>query len=259
MSLHRHMLVALLIGLTLLVSPALLLQFQDPAECANSVAPATEAGQIGEVVPVHQYDGLSPNARRALDRAQSADGSGIVYGEQCPEEFSYTADQHRYEIVKDGSRYVLTTYANDLIPEVPIAASIVAFLGVTLIGIGFATSNDPETQFPVWIGAVSLVTLAVVTAAVVLDQKLWVAIGGASLVTVITLVGSGVALRARRALLLGGAVALLSGIVSLPLTGMSLVFFLPAVLPLFLVGIGVGGRAFTTYVQRQARSEAREQ
>lgn len=248
MSLSRHVLIALLIGLALLVSPALLLQFQEPTECANSVAPETEIGQIEDAISVHQYEDLSPDAQRAFDRAQSADGSVIVTGDQCPEEFSYTADQHRYEIVKDDSRYVLTTYANDLIPEVPIAAGLVAFLGMTLIGIGFATYNEPEAQFPVWVGAVSLVTLAAVTATVVLDQQLWLAISGTSLVAVLTLVGSGAALPPRRALFMSGSLALLPGIVILPLTGMSLLFLAPAILPVFLVGIGIGGRKLIAWL-----------
>lgn len=247
----RSALIALLVGLALLVSPGLLLQYQEPNECANSVEPATDTAQSGAEVPTLQYEELSPEAQRAFDRARSSYGSVIVYGEQCPEEFSYTADRHRYEIVTDDSRYILTTYANDLIPEVPIVAGLVAFLGLVLIGIGLATHHEPEARFPLWIGVVGSATLMLVTAAVVLDQKLWVAIAATGIVTALTLVGSGAALRPRRALLLGGVLALLPSIVILPLTSVSLVFLAPAVLPLVLIGVGIGGRKFTTYVQKQ--------
>ncbi|MFC7046054.1 hypothetical protein ACFQH6_12100 [Halobacteriaceae archaeon GCM10025711] len=249
MSVSRPAVVALLVGLALLVSPALLLQFQEPNECANYVEPATDIEQGGATVPVLQYDELSPDAQRAFDRARSAERSVIVYGERCPAEFSYTADQHRYEIVADGSRYVLTTYANDLIPEVPIAAGVLAYLGLTLVGIGLATRDEAEARFPVWAGAVSLATLVGVTAAVLLDQGLWVAIAGTGIVTAVTLVGSGAALRPRRALLLGGTLALLPGIVALPLTGVSVVFLAPAVVPLLLVVVGVGGKTLTAAMQ----------
>jgi len=252
-SLSRPALVAFIIGSALLVSPALLLQFQEPIECANSVEPATDAAEREQTVSVYQYDELSPTAQRAFDRAQAADGSVIVEGESCPEEFSYTADQNRYEIVKDGSRYVLTTYANDLVPEVPIAAGLLAFLGLGLLGTGLATRDDPDARFPVWIGVVGLATFVGVTAAVLVDQRLWVAIGWTVLVTAVMLVGAGVALRPRRALLLGGAVALLPGIVLVPLTGVSVVFLVPALFPIVLVGVGIGGRKFTSYVQKPER------
>lgn len=251
MPLSRAALVALLVGVSLLASPALLLQFQEPNECANAVSPATDTADSGAAVPVLQYDELSPEAKRAFDRARSSARSATVYGEQCPEEFSYTADLHRYEIVKDGSRYVLTTYANDLVPEVSIAAGVLAFLGLGLLGIGLATRDDAEAGFPAWVGAVGLATLVVVVAAVVLDQKLWVAIGWTGIVTAVTLVGAGVALRPERALLLGGALALLPGIVALPLIGVSAMFLAPAVLPLLLVGIGIGAKQVTAYLQTQ--------
>lgn len=245
----RPALVALLVGLVVLASPAVLLQFQEPTECANAVEPATEAGDVGGTAPVLQYDELSPDAKRAFDRAQSSDSSVIVYGERCPEEFSYTAGRNRYEIVKDGSRYMLTTYANDLIPEVPIAAGVLAFLGLGILGIGLATRDDPEARFPVWVGTVGVATLVVVTAAVVLDRGVWMAISLTGLVTAVTFVGAGAALRPRRALLLGGALVVLPGIVVLPLTGVSVVFLAPAVLPLLLVGIGIVGRQVTSYLQ----------
>lgn len=249
MHVSRPALVALLIGLTLLASPALLLQFQEPNECANAVDPVTDAEQREATTAVFQYDELSPDAKRAFDRAQAADSSVIVYGEQCPAEFSYTADQKRYEIVKDGSRYILTTYANDLLPEVPIAAGVLAFFGLGLLGIGLATRDEHEVRYPVWSGAVGLVTLILVAAAVVLDQQLWAAIGWTGLVTAVTIVGAGATLRPRRALLFGGALALLPGIVLLPLTGVSIVFLVPAMFPLLLVGTGIGIRKVTSSVQ----------
>lgn len=249
MHVSRPALVALLIGLALLVSPALLLQFQEPNECANSVEPLTDAEQREGATEVFQYDELTRDAKRTFDRAQTADSSVIVYGEQCPEEFSYTADQDRYEIVKDGSRYILTTYANDLLPEVSIAAGVLAFLGLSLLGTGLTARDKPEARFPVLIGSVGLATLVLVAAAVILDQYLWMAIVWTGLVTALTLVGAGAVLHPQRALLLGGTLALLPGIVLLPLTGMSIVFLVPAMFPLLLVGAGIGIRKVTSYVQ----------
>lgn len=242
MDVSRPALVALLVGLALVASPALLIQFQEPAECANAVEPVTDTAARDAVVSVLGYDELSPNGQRAFDRALAADGSAIVYGERCPEEFDYTADQHRYEIQKDGSRYILTTYANDLVPEVPIASGVLAFLGLCLLGIGVATRDVPDARFPYLSGGVGLVTLVVVTTAVVLDEQLWAAIGWTGVVTAGTLVGAGAALRPRRALLLGGATAVLPGIVLLPLAGVSVLVFLPALIPLVLVGTGVVGK-----------------
>lgn len=254
MHVSRPALVALLVGLALLASPALLLQFQEPNECANSVEPVTDAEQREATTAIYQYNELSPDAKRAFDRAQAADSSVIVYGKQCPAEFSYTAGQKRYEIVKDGSRYILTTYANDLLPEVPIAAGILAFLGLGLLGIGLATRDEPEGRFPVWSGAVCLVTLILVVAAVVLNRQLWAAIGWTAIVTAVTLVSAGTAIRPRRALLVGGALALLPGIVLLPLTNVSIVFLIPAMLPLLLVGAGIGIRKAIFYAQDRSKT-----
>lgn len=250
----RPALVALLVGLTLLASPALLLQFQEPNECANHVEPATDAEVSGTAHPTIQYDELSSEAKRAFDRARSADRSVVVYGEQCPEEFAYTADRRRYEIVEDGSSYILTTYANDLLPEVPIAAGVLAVLGLGIFGIGLATREESEVRVPVWIGTAGLAALLVVTGAVVFDQQLWLAVGLTGLVTALTLVSGGAALRTRQALLLGGALALLPGIVVLPLAGASVVFIVPAVLPLLLVGVGIGGRRAISSVQEHERN-----
>lgn len=111
------------------------------------------------------------------------------------------------------------------------------------------------TFFPVWSGAVGLVTLVGVATAVVLDQQLWVAVGWTALVTAGTLVGAGAALRPRRALFLGGALALIPSIVALPLTGVSVVFLAPAVLPLVLIGVGIAGRTVTTNVQNRGGSD----
>lgn len=92
-------------------------------------------------------------------------------------------------------------------------------------------------------------TLIPVTAAVVLDQQLWPTIGWTGLVTAVTLVGAGAALRPRRGFLLGGVSAFLLCIVLLPLTNVSMVFLLPAMLPLLLVGAGIGTEKVTSSVQ----------
>lgn len=245
MAVSRAALVALLVGLTLLVSPALLLQFQEPKECANALDPVAESEMSVSVDATFQYAELSPEAKHAFDRARATDGSVTVSGEQCPEEFSYTPDRKRYEIVEDGSRYVLTTYANDIVPEVKIATGVLAYLGVVLLGIGLVTRDRSGARFPGWMGVVGLSSFVVVTGAVVLDQHVWAAMGWTAIVTAVAFVGVGAAVRPRRALPFGGALGLLPAVVFLPLTGVSVVFLGPAVLPLVLVGTGIGGRKLT--------------
>ena len=242
MSLARPALLALLVGVTLLASPALLLEFQEPRECANAVDP----GPLPEgsaSAPTVQYDDLSPDAKRAFDRARAADGSVTVYGERCPAEFDYTAQQHRYEVVADGERYVLTTYANDLLPEVPIAAGLLAFLGLCLAGLGLATRDDPGARFPTVAGGVGVLALAGTTATVVRGGTFAVlgAAGATALLTALVLVGAGVALRSRRALALGAVLSLVPALATVPLAGVSLAFVALGVLPLALVGAGVAG------------------
>lgn len=242
MSLARPALLALLVGLAVLASPALLLQFQAPTECANSVDPGPAPAEAS--APVFQYEDLSPDAKRAFDRARSAQGSVTVTGSDCPEEFEYSPQRQRYEIVRDDSRYVLTTYANDLLPEVPIAAGVLAFLGLAVTGIGLATRDDPDARFPMLAGVGGLVALATSTAAVVAGGTTWVlaAAGGTVLLTAATLLGAGVALPRRRALALGVALAVLPVLAGLPLAGVSAWFLAPAALSLVLVGVGMAAR-----------------
>jgi hypothetical protein len=241
MSVARAALVALLVGLTLLVSPAVLLQFQDPTECTNDVDRLEDGEERGDL-PVRQYDDLSPTAKRAFDRARTADRSVTVTGERCPVAFDYGVDQSRYVVVEDDTRYLLTTYANDLVPETQLAAAVVAFLGLVVLGTGVAAYDDHDARGPAWLGAVGAATLAVVTAAVVLRERRLAAVGGALAVTAAALVGAGAVLRPRRALLLGGGLAVLPAAVAAPFVGASAVVLAPAVLPPLLVGIGVGGR-----------------
>ncbi|NHN40458.1 hypothetical protein G9C85_02250 [Halorubellus sp. JP-L1] len=251
MNVARPALVALLVGLALLGSPALLLQFQEPRECANHVDPASDAADVAADAPVLQYDELSPNAKRAFDRAQSGYGSVTVTGDACPEEFEYGVDRSQYVVVEDDTRYVLTTYQNDLLPEVPIAAGVLAYLGVALVGLAVGARSDPDARFSAWAGAVGATALVAVTAAVVLDQQLWLALGWTGLVTAGTLVGAGATLPPRTAGVLGGALAVLPAVVGLPLAGVSVVFLAPAIVPLLLVGTGVAARQLGAALQAE--------
>lgn len=252
MSLSRPALVAILVGLALLSSPALLLQFQEPTECRNSVEPAADADVDGST-PVFQYEELSPDAKRAFDRAQDADLSVAVYGERCPAEFTYSAGREKYVVVKDETRYLLRTYAGDLLPEVPIAAGLLAFLGLVVGGTGLAARGDADTRFPLWAGALALLALVAVSVAIVLEEHVLTASGVVGLIAAGTLVGAGAALRPRRALVLGGAFSLLPAAILVPLVGVSVWFLVPAFLPLLLVGAGVGlGRVGTAIGTRTA-------
>lgn len=252
-TISRPALVALIVGLALLSSPALLLQFQEPAECMNDVDPVENA-EVSGSTPVFQYEELSPDAKRAFDRAQGAGRSVAVYGERCPAEFTYSAGQERYVVVKDETRYVLTTFANDLLPEVVIVAGLLAVLGLVIGGTGVAAYDD-EARFPYWFGALGLLTLVAVTLAVVLREQLLAVSGGVVLLTAGSLVGAGAAIRPRRALLLGGVLSILAAAILVPLVGVSLLFLGPAFLPLLLVGVGIGlgrvGIAISSSTQTQ--------
>lgn len=251
MNVARPALAALLVGLALLGSPVLLLEFQEPAECANAVEPATTAGDVDVEPPERQYESLSSDAKDAFDEAQAAAYSVIVYGEDCPSEFEYGATQHHYAITKNDTRYILTTYANDLIPEVSIAAGLLAFLGLAILGVGLATRDNDDARFPVWTAGVGGVTFIIVTAAVVLDSQVWLAMGWTSLMTALTLIGAGAALPPRRALVFGGAIAILPALVAIPLAGVSPLFLAPALLPLLLVALGIASRHLIATIPHQ--------
>jgi len=247
----RPALVALLVGVAVLGSPAVLLQFQEPRECANDVDPTSDVADVPESAPVLQYESLSPDAQRAFERARTTSGSDIVTGDACPEAFEYGVDRTQYVIVQDDSRYVLTTYQNDLLPEVLIAVAVLGYLGLALVGLGLLTRTDPDARFPARIAAVAATALLAVTAAVVLGERLWVAVGWTGLVTAGAFVGAGATLTTRTAGLFGGALALLPLIVALPLTGASPAFLVPALLPLVLIGIGIGAKRLGTAVLGQ--------
>lgn len=251
MNVARPALVALLVGLALLGSPAVLLQFQEPAECSTDVQPADDFEEAASSAPEFRYDELSPAAKRAFDQAKSARSSVTVTGENCPAEFEYGPGRTRYVVVQDDARYVLTTYQGDLLPEVPIAAGVLAYLGLALAGLGVVARNDPDARFPTAIGLVGATALLAVTAAVVLDQQLWPAVGWAGLVTGGAFVGIGATLAPRDALLLGGSLTVLPAIALLPLTGASVLFLAPAVLPLLLVGVGVAAGQFGRFLQAE--------
>lgn len=244
MNVARPALVAVLVGLAVLGSPAVLLQFQEPVECANDVDPASDAADVASSAPVFQYAELSPDARTAFDRARSTPGSVTVTGDACPAEFEYGVDRSRSVVVQDDTRYVLTTYRNDLLPEVPIAAGVLAYLGLALVALGVLTRGDADARFPAWTAGVAATALIAVTAAVVLDQRIWLAVGWTGAVTAGTLVGAGVTLPARTAGVLGGTLTVLPLLVVLPLTGASVLFLAPAALPLLLVAVGVTARGF---------------
>jgi hypothetical protein len=247
----RPALAAFVVGLAVLGSPAVLLQFQDPQECANDVDPASEAEDVPASAPVLQYESLSPDAQRAFESARTARGSDVVTGEACPGSFEYGVDRSQYVIVQDDSRYVLTTYQNDLLPEVWIAAGVLADLGVTLVGVGILTRRNPDARFPVGLAAVGATALLAVTAAVVLDQQLWFALGWTGVVTAGAFVGAGATLPTRTAGVLGAALAVLPLVAALPVVSASAVFVAPAVLPLVLVGLGVGARRLAAVVSGQ--------
>jgi len=219
--------------------------------CSNDVDPASDVQDVDASAPVYEYQELSPEAKRAFDRARSAEGSVTTDDGACPEEFDYGVDRGQYVIVQGDSRYVLTTYDDDLLPEVPIAAGSVAYLGVALVGIGLATRRDRDARYPALIAVVGATALVAVTAAVVLDQALWYAVGWTWVVTAGTFVGAGATLRLRSATLVGGGAALLAAAVLVPVGSVSVGLLVPALGPLSLVGIGAVAEALGSSLVEQ--------
>lgn len=245
----RAALVAVFVGALALGSAAVLLQFQEPEECANDVEPASDAAYVPDTAPEFQYDELSSEGQRAFDRARAASSSVVVTGSACPPEFEYGADRNRYVVVENDTRYVLTTFQNDLLPEVPVAAGVLAYLGLALVVLGALARGDPDARFPALAGVVAATAVVAVSAAVVLDQSLWLAVGWTGVVTGGTLLGAGATLPPRTAGVLGGTVTVLPLLVVLPLTGASVLFLAPAAVPLVLVGVGVAARALGSTVR----------
>lgn len=97
-------LVGLLVGAALVVSPLVLFPNAGEAECITEFDRVTES-DIPEPVEVHQYSELSPGAKRVLDMARtSEDGETTVYGERCPDEFTY-ADHTTQVYIQNGTDY----------------------------------------------------------------------------------------------------------------------------------------------------------
>lgn len=238
MSVPRHAIVALLVGLVLLASTPVLLQFEEPRACANAVEPL-EGAAVEESLPEVQYGELSPTGQRAFDTAQTASGSAIVTGEDCPQEFTYSVSRERYVVVKDDSRYVLTTYLNDLLPQVTIAVGALGFLAFTLLGVGVASRRATDAWFPEVAAAVALVTLVAVSGTIALGQGQLAAIAWTLLLTALTLVGAGATLEPREGLLVIGIVSVLLATATFPLGGVSVALLAPAAVPLVLVGSGI--------------------
>jgi len=132
---------------------------------------------------------------------------------------------------------------------VNVARPALVALLVALAALGVLARDDHGARFPAWSAAVATTALLAVTAAVVSDQFLWLAVGWTGLVTAATLVGAGATLPPRSAGGLGAAVTALPLLVVLPLTGASVLLLAPAVLPLLLVGLGVAARALGTTIR----------
>lgn len=134
---------ALLVAIPLLGNSALLALPADPPAYRHSIEPVEESDVPAEA-EVHQYDGLSPEARHAIDAAlASSDGHTTVTGEaNRPPEFRYsdhmTWGAGRYVVEKGGTYYELTTYAGVSFDVRPIQRGLFVALGFAVVFVGVA-------------------------------------------------------------------------------------------------------------------------
>lgn len=163
---------ALLVALALLVSPLLLYPHAGQAEYSHSVE-RIDQSEIPDEVDVRQYESLSPEAQRAVDRAIAApDGSATVYGAaNRPPEFFYSdyADYGRgiYVIEKGGAYYRLTTFAGGgLLPRGVFETAALVLVAAAVGVAGAAGWRDGRRRRPAGFALWGLAVLALAAAPV---------------------------------------------------------------------------------------------
>lgn len=88
----------------MVLSPLVLFPDADEAKCFTDVRRVAES-DIPEPVEIRQYSTLSPDAKRVFDEARTSDdGEATVYGDRCPEEFTY-ADYTERNYIQNGTDY----------------------------------------------------------------------------------------------------------------------------------------------------------
>lgn len=183
---------ALLVGVALVVSPLVLFPHAGQQECVNQVEPAGDVPADAEVLA---YRSLSPDAKRAFDRALASEtGYATVHGDRCPPEFDYTDVVTRHYVEKGGTTYSLTTYGGGgFLPVDLLLAGAFVVVGLVLIVAGAASLRDPAATFPAVLGVLGVVALALA----VLNAGRAAVLSWTAFLLVVAFGGAGYALRAR--------------------------------------------------------------
>lgn len=130
--------VAALVSISLIAAPVTMADWSEQADL--SVEPVG-SGELDDETTVIRYENLPASAQRVVGRAiASPDGSITVYGrEDWPERFTYSdhtaPGSGQYELVRDGTRYRLTTSAPGGFPYVHWLSELPFVLYGGLLGV----------------------------------------------------------------------------------------------------------------------------
>lgn len=238
---------ALLVAFLLLTSPLYLLPHAGQPEYYHSIERIDTSG-IPENVTVLNYTDLSPEAKRAIDKAiASDDNDAVVYGEaDKPPEFFYSdymeVGHGIYFIHKDGTYYQLTTYAGGgLFPiDLWLQWGMLLFGGCLAILSG-RSLRDQRQRIPAVFGALG--ALFVGALAIGIEPYGGLGLFAAMLFgTFAALVTIGYLLRPRVAALVTGLVALALVVGPSSDIGPRALTPLFAIVVVLLVGVGVALR-----------------
>lgn len=163
---------ALAVALLLLANPLYLYPHAGQPEYSHSIE-RIDASEIPDEAAVLNYTDLSPNAKRAVDKAlASPDNDAVVYGEaNKPPEFFYSdyaeVGQGIYFIYKDGTYYQLTTYAGGGLFPIDLWLRWGMFLfGACLATLGVRSLRDERRRVPAAFGGLGALFVAVAGAGV---------------------------------------------------------------------------------------------
>lgn len=202
-------LASVVVGALLVASAVGLFPHAGEAECANEVERVDRA-DVPDSTEVRQYGELSGDAKRAFDRARTErSGKATVYGERCPEAFTYADYTQRNYVRYDGDVYELQTWGGGgFLPTGLLTAGGLALLGLVVAAVGGASLVDDGARSPIGLVVAGLAMVA-----------LGVATGGSAtllpLTTVVVVgsfVGVGLLLSPQWALAVGTAASALAAV-----------------------------------------------
>lgn len=165
-------LATLLVALLLLGSPLVLYPHAGQAQYGHSIERIDES-EVPAEVTVREYEDLSPEAQRAVNRALAdPDGSATVYGEaNVPSEFFYSdyADygQGIYVVEKSGTYYRLETFAGGGLFPTGIFKTAALVLVAAAVGVaGAAGWRDGRRRVPAAFAVAGLAVIPLAAAPV---------------------------------------------------------------------------------------------